>query len=199
MIGIYKIQNLVNNKVYVGSSKSLKRRQYEHYFQLKNNKHKNSYLQHSYNKYGKESFVFFILEECLEEQLLEREEYWIKHYNSSDSKFGYNLDSFESGRRKINISTKTKMKSSNKTLKSIKQFDLLGNIINEFDSIKEASIKLNIHRRAIQNILNKKRSSCKGFVFRYSCEEFSFDSKNICEYYYGNVTPVLRELHNQPS
>lgn len=171
MIGIYKIQNLINNKIYVGSSKSLKRRQYQHFMLLKKNKHGNPYLQHSYNKYGKDSFVFFVLEECLEEQLIERESYWITYYNSANSKFGYNIDSFESGRRKVSDSSKIKMKSSNKTLKSISQYDLNDNFICSFDSIKECSLMLNLKRQSIQRVLKNKKKSTGGFSFKYNVEE----------------------------
>ena len=196
MIGIYKIQNLTNNKVYVGSSKSLKRRQYQHFFQLKNNKHGNAYLQYSYNKYGKESFVFYILEECTEEELIDRESYWIEYYNSANPISGYNLDSFECGRRKLSSLSKAKMKNSNREKKKINQFDLFGNLLNTFDSIKESARKLNIDRRAIQGVLTKKHSTTKGYVFRYLNEQFSFDSKNICEYYYGNIASLLKKPHN---
>jgi group I intron endonuclease len=51
-IGIYKITNIVTNKLYVGSSIDIKRRKYEHIRLLKNNKHNNIHLQNAYNKYG---------------------------------------------------------------------------------------------------------------------------------------------------
>ena len=130
MIGIYKIQNLINNKVYIGSSKSLKRRQYQHFFQLKKGKHDNTYLQYSYNKYGKDSFIFFVLEICAEDKLLERESYWINFYESSNHSKGYNLDSYEAGRKETHFLTKDKMKQSNRDKKKVKQFDLLGNLLN---------------------------------------------------------------------
>ena len=39
-------------------------------------------------KYGKDAFTFEILEECIPEQLNERESYWIKYYDTVNN--GYN-------------------------------------------------------------------------------------------------------------
>jgi group I intron endonuclease len=89
--GIYQWKNLVNNKVYVGSSISIKRRQLEHIARLKNQTEGNEYFQRAWNKYGPESFVFSILERCAVENRLEREQFWIDKLNSTNEKFGYNL------------------------------------------------------------------------------------------------------------
>ena len=60
--GIYQIRNLVNNKIYVGSSNNLYRRKtYEHFRELRLNKHHNKYLQNSYNCHGEENFVFEVI------------------------------------------------------------------------------------------------------------------------------------------
>ncbi|ALN97247.1 homing endonuclease [Flavobacterium phage Fpv1] len=89
--GIYMIMNLSNNKIYVGSSKDMSRRKREHFRALLINKHRNKYLQSSYNKHTKEMFVFIILEYCSTEQLITRENYWIDLKKSNDNKKGYNL------------------------------------------------------------------------------------------------------------
>jgi group I intron endonuclease len=72
--GVYKIINIVNNKCYVGSSVNLRKRCREHILRLRSNKHPNSYLQSSFNKYGEESFIFEYLEEVLDCKLLLRRE-----------------------------------------------------------------------------------------------------------------------------
>lgn len=61
--GVYCIKNLINGNLYIGSTKSFKGRSYLHIYDLKNNKHKNPHLQNAFNKFGEESFEFFILEE----------------------------------------------------------------------------------------------------------------------------------------
>ena len=61
MIGIYKISNIINNKVYIGQSIDIQRRFSEHMRELNNNCHYNKHLQASYNKYGREAFSCEIL------------------------------------------------------------------------------------------------------------------------------------------
>lgn len=61
--GIYKITNIKNSKFYIGSTtRSFKDRFNDHNRDLKNNKHKNYYLQSSYNRYGDNNFKFEIVE-----------------------------------------------------------------------------------------------------------------------------------------
>jgi group I intron endonuclease len=48
---IYKIRNKFNNKVYIGQTIEYRKRISRHKSALKNNKHKNAYLQNSYNFY----------------------------------------------------------------------------------------------------------------------------------------------------
>lgn len=75
--GIYKIENRVNKKIYVGSSANTRNRMNIHFEQLRKGKHPNRHLQCSFNKYGKENFSFVILETCHPEKLLEREQYYM--------------------------------------------------------------------------------------------------------------------------
>jgi hypothetical protein len=51
--------------------------------------------------------------------------------------------------------------------RKIAQFDLIGNKLEEFSSIKEASEKLLIDRDQIQRVLCKKRKKTHGFYFDY--------------------------------
>ena len=90
MIGIYKIENLVNGKVYIGQSKHIKQRFEEHSSRLLKNKHENLYLQRAWNKYGEENFKFEVIEECEEEKLTEREQYWIDYYGGINCDNTYN-------------------------------------------------------------------------------------------------------------
>lgn len=90
--GIYKITNISNGKVYVGSAVKLTRRFNDHKNQLIGHRHANKYLQNSWNKYGQESFIFEIIEFVDElELLIQREQFWIDCLNVIDNKIGYNI------------------------------------------------------------------------------------------------------------
>ena len=88
--GIYMIMNLVNGKFYIGSSKNIKNRFWGHKGSLNNNRHHSSLLQRAWNKYGEENFIFEILENCLEEKLLEREQIWLDFHHVYNKDIGYN-------------------------------------------------------------------------------------------------------------
>ena len=76
--GIYRIKNLINDKIYVGSTtKSFSIRWRQWRGDLKRNK-ANKHLSNAWNKYGKDVFEFSILEVVIDkEKVLEREQYWI--------------------------------------------------------------------------------------------------------------------------
>ncbi len=86
--GIYKIENTINGNCYIGSAISFSGRWATHTSDLLHNKHYNTHLQRAYNKYGKDSFNFSILEECNKEQLIEKEQQYIDAY---DFKNLYNI------------------------------------------------------------------------------------------------------------
>ncbi len=85
MIGIYKITNKINGKVYIGQSIHIEKRWKEHIFDNR----KNSLIHLAIIKYGKENFSFEVIEECNQKELNQKEQYWIKKYNSFEN--GYNL------------------------------------------------------------------------------------------------------------
>lgn len=91
MVGIYKITNKINGKVYIGQSKYIERRWNRHRSAAFNpNDHNyNIHLYRAIRKYGLENFSFEVLEECKVEELNEKEVYYIKLYNSFFE--GYNL------------------------------------------------------------------------------------------------------------
>ena len=92
-IGIYKIHNLINNKLYIGQSVNIRRRWTGHKRCLRNGNHENTYLQHSWDKYGESAFEFKVLEYCSIDQLDERERYYINLFHTTERDYGYNLRS----------------------------------------------------------------------------------------------------------
>lgn len=82
--GVYKITNTANGKVYVGSSKDIKKRWHQHKSKLNENQHGNTYLQNVWNKYGGQSFKFEIIEECDLKVQFEREQFYLNQLNPFD-------------------------------------------------------------------------------------------------------------------
>lgn len=88
--GIYIIRNTVNGKVYIGQSRRISNREYCHFRALEKGTHHNKHLQRSYNTYGRDAFVFEVVEWCDISELDEREKYYIKKYDSMNINKGYN-------------------------------------------------------------------------------------------------------------
>lgn len=88
--GIYCIENLINHKKYIGQAKSIYDRWSKHKCALRKGKHDNDHLQKSWNKYGEKNFSFYIVEKCSEEELDEKEIFYINSLNLLDGDFGYN-------------------------------------------------------------------------------------------------------------
>jgi|APSaa5957512622_1039677.scaffolds.fasta_scaffold48956_2 group I intron endonuclease len=60
--GIYQIRNLVNGKIYIGSSVNISHRWSQHRCGLQKNCHHNKHLQNSWNTHGIKNFIFEIIE-----------------------------------------------------------------------------------------------------------------------------------------
>lgn len=94
MACVYKIQNIINGKVYIGSTSDFQRRKYEHFGMLKRKEHHSEKLQADYDKYGEKPFSMSVIENCADDIRLDREQYYIdlydaanKGYNTSDSAY----------------------------------------------------------------------------------------------------------------
>lgn len=82
MIGIYKITNKINNLSYIGQSTQIEQRFREHKKSYNWYREKNKKLYKDILGYGINNFSFEILEECSVEDLNDREQYYIKYYNT---------------------------------------------------------------------------------------------------------------------
>lgn len=109
--GIYCIENTVNKKKYIGSSINVYKRRNRHFSELKMLKHKNAKLQHSYNKHGKDKFIFYVLElvEILEDLIVKEQQY----INSEKPEYNINLVANSSLGVKRSEETKEKIRQAN--------------------------------------------------------------------------------------
>ena len=85
--GIYMITNKNTGQKYIGQSKDIEDRWYNHIHSPK----EYSYIDRAIKKYGVSMFDFTVIESVSISMLLEREEYWIKKYNTYEDKNHYNL------------------------------------------------------------------------------------------------------------
>lgn len=81
---VYKIVCTVNNKVYIGqTNKTLEERLKRHFKTSREERTKNVKFYRAIRKYGESNFNIFLIEEVNnQEELNEREFYWINKYNS---------------------------------------------------------------------------------------------------------------------
>lgn len=80
-----------NTKLYIGLTANYKTRRAGHLLCFRNNRHRNSYLQNLFNKYGESAYHIEIIEVCEKEKLPEREIFWINFYKTTEREYGYNL------------------------------------------------------------------------------------------------------------
>lgn len=75
--GIYMILCLPAGKAYIGQSKNIDTRWRGHKLTLRKQTHRNPILQNLWNKYGKDCFFFYVLENTEQENLTAREQYYV--------------------------------------------------------------------------------------------------------------------------
>jgi len=185
MVGIYKITNTTNGKVYIGQSRDIKHRKACHEYDLRNNRHGNIHLQRSFNL-NPDAFKFEIVCLCVEEDLDALEEYYIKKYNCLDDRYGYNLDKAARGTGTKSEETRRKLsqaKIGNQAMKGKKLSDEWKKHLSEaqphrkrivcvetgdiYDSFADAARKTGLNRTKIVAVCTGKRHKTGGLHFKY--------------------------------
>lgn len=86
--GIYGIRKNASKRIYVGSSKNVRIRIYQHLRALLAKKHHSRHFQRAWNKHGQEAFTVFLLEKVLETKMLdEREQFWMDYFRGFTKTF----------------------------------------------------------------------------------------------------------------
>lgn len=67
--GIYKIENTVDGKFYIGSAINLRTRRNRHFSELRKQTHYNTHLKRAFKKYGESSFRFIPILICEKDEL----------------------------------------------------------------------------------------------------------------------------------
>lgn len=113
IVGIYVIKNNDNGKIYIGQSVDIEYRICSHFSNLKHQRHHNEFLQNAYNK-NPEAFSWEIVEKCKESELDEKEIFYIQHFNSTDSDYGYNMQYGGQAEHRATPETRRKMSETKK-------------------------------------------------------------------------------------
>ena len=151
---------------YIGSTVHFNRRHKDHMRELRHNKHYNYIFQAAFNKYGESAMQYKELEEMkfpthynrnlIRQHLETREHYWQLLYNSR-----YILVKAGTG-----IEPKTTYKAIQARMRKVYECDSDWNIINEFESIMQASDRTGLTYGMITNSVTMKTDSCNGRFFR---------------------------------
>lgn len=183
---IYKITNLINQKIYIGQTiHSLESRWMRH---CRNSS--TSAISKAIRKHGKSNFKVELIEHCETLEALDlREVYWISHYQSSKKKTGYNKTNggqcgglTEEALASMKIKVSLALKGKSKPPKTARQIELQKLAITGkpnvkkqikikcsngeiYNSIKEASQKLEINKSNIGEVVRGVRRSAGGYTF----------------------------------
>ena len=88
--GIYLWTNIINGKKYVGKSENIQKRKRSYKDEIKRDSSR--YIIKAMKKHGLENFKFEILEKIENDiNILEKEQFWMDHYDTMDKNKGYNV------------------------------------------------------------------------------------------------------------
>ncbi len=153
--------------------------------------------------------IIEIVEECTKDSVNRLETYWISQFRawgfrltnlSEGGEFGVDWN----GRKHTSISKEKIHQSKIKYMTPVVQYDLSGKILNEYESLMEASIKSGYHIYLISNCCKKKAHYTVGgghfwrkqnelisSTFRYKGDKFDYvpynkniqaNSRKVCKY-----------------
>ncbi len=174
---IYQTTNLINGKKYIGRD-AWNRPSY-----LGGGKA----IKEAIKKYGKENFRKEILETCIDRtHLLERELYWLNHFNVVNNPEYYNMimssDGWEQGkprperigvklseatRKRISEKGKGKKgKASGKPIPIIQyRYEIIKILVAEYNSASEASKQTGISASDIRAVVRGNQFTAGGFIW----------------------------------
>ena len=105
--GIYKISNIVDGKIYIGSAVDLAKRRNRHLHYLRKGCHHSPHLQRAFNKFGEINFTFDVIEYCEPDALIQREQAAFDKFSPH-----YNVEKVAGSRRGRGHSVETRARMS---------------------------------------------------------------------------------------
>lgn len=181
---IYKIENKLNGKIYIGKTlKTVQERWKEHCHDFKRKRCEKRPLYSAMNKYGIENFFIEEIEQCEANILSEREKYWIEYYNSF--KYGYNATTGGDGRSYLDYDLILSLWQEGKTAKEIAK------ILNH----DEYSVRLALD---IKGITSEKRQERSIILRSKSVAKLDLNTGEILEVFPSQME-AYRSLGKQQS
>ena len=183
MFIIYKITNLINNKIYIGQTTETLAQRFKRHcgYQLNDN----TYLHRAMKKYGVENFIIEQIDEANNQNDLdELELYWMDYYKSYDVEIGYNVrktkgkcggDTLSNNQNLPEISdklSKSKMGCKNPQSKKVTAINVITDEEIIFDSFSDCQRTLDIPRH---DIIGRR---CRGKISKPYREEWLFKYAN---------------------
>lgn len=170
---IYLTYCKINEKIYIGKKVSNK---------FLGNKYQGSgkLLRLSFNKYGKENFDTYLIEECnSNSELNTKEKFWINYYNSTDLEIGYNISKGGDGGNNINGKNRVWIVKDNKR-KFIDKSNLNYYLENGWNlgTTKEYKEKCKV-----SHIGKTHKSSMKGKIYVSKGDNIKLINKEELSYY----------------
>jgi hypothetical protein len=180
---IYKITNLVNNKIYIGKDTTSD----PNYFGS------GLIISRSLKKYGMENFIKEIIDETDDYNVLSKKEiYWISYYKSTDRKIGYNIAPGGDGGDTLSNHPDLELireKISKNSPKKGKTYEEAFGL--EKAKIYKENLKKNIHKSILSTeskLKNEKKWKKYNDEFKERCEFIRNEIK------FGNIDDYLNEL-----
>ncbi len=175
---IYKIINLINNKVYIGQTKQKIKIRFAQHKKKPTNKH----LKRAFNKYGEQNFVIEVLEEVSLNKADEREQYWIKYFDSFNGVKGYNETSGGLSYKgkplcqsHKDLISKARIGKGEKKVQQLNKEDC--KIIKTWDSVSKAAEHYKVHPSYITAACNLRHIYSSGFCWKFEDEDLEIWNK----------------------
>ena len=195
MIGIYKITNKINKKIYIGQSKDIEYRWKDHKRRFKNQK---TPIQKAIYKYGIDNFSFEVLKECSIDCLNDLEIYYIQLYNSTDKNIGYNITSGgDKGPIKRGINSPVAILTK-EIVEFIRNLYIEG--VNKKDAYREVRKKYNINKNTFTDVwLGKTYKDINYYVYDSKYKELINKKRrlNKSKNTVTNSKKYIQDIRNQ--
>jgi group I intron endonuclease len=194
MLGIiYKITNIVNNKVYIGQTQKTLEERFKHHvnFAKKDYRSKDICFARAIRKYGENNFIIEKIDEADSKELLnEKEKYWINFYDSFKSGYNSTLggdggNTYRGRSEKLMQKTKAKLSRANLGIKngnhrSIKCKSVLTGREIVFDTVTECLKYFGYRGKAfcIKRAQNKDKTLFKNeWIFAYKENNYNYNGE----------------------